>query len=413
MKVKYLPAFIFFFLMTTVKLSAQVIIKAPTEQDPTGVVFYGNVSVGTYFQTNDAAMFREGVSPMFPKRGATLNHLSFGVYQTSIASILGIKGGGLNLGPLKALFYLELDFVGRGGSTATLGAKTGETSLLRIRHSYLKLNYNHWNLSLGQTWNLFFTSKALILPKIRNAYVFTPHMPHSREHQIKIDFDLLKNVHLAVSLGGLAYQYAYGDAGGSGFAQYGSHVKAGGDINAALEFINIGPLTVHSALHIDRQKLGNWIPNMTGEKRLTCLAYNLTGLLNIKYLRLLGGYNAGEGGQDFLWFNSGVGVKEGGDSNQAEDYEGKFGANFWISADCEVGPFTTAAFYGQYLNQDFHPKAFDDLRTIIGTISYAPTSKLSTGLEVIYQYAHFLSTETADEENGNYLRFGIDLGYSF
>jgi hypothetical protein len=85
--------------------------------------------------------------------------------------------------------FIEADF---------LGAAPNYDNNLRLRHAYIKMNYNNFTFTVGQTWHPMFIPGYC--PKTVNANVGVPMHPLNRNPQIRVNYKINSQVDIMVAL---------------------------------------------------------------------------------------------------------------------------------------------------------------------------------------------------------------------
>jgi len=85
--------------------------------------------------------------------------------------------------------FIEADF---------LGAAPNYDNNLRLRHAYIKMNYNNFTFTAGQTWHPLFI--PVYCPKTVNANVGSPMHPLNRNPQIRINYKINRQFDIMLAL---------------------------------------------------------------------------------------------------------------------------------------------------------------------------------------------------------------------
>ncbi|MGQ1947225.1 DcaP family trimeric outer membrane transporter [Geofilum sp. OHC36d9] len=90
---------------------------------------------------------------------------------------------------LTIMGYLEADFLGKAPNY---------DNNLRLRHAYIKLDYNNLTFTIGQTWHPLFI--PAYCPKTVNANVGSPMHPLNRNPQIRINYKINRGFDIMLAL---------------------------------------------------------------------------------------------------------------------------------------------------------------------------------------------------------------------
>lgn len=203
------------------------------QNDKVSYKLYGFVRAEGFFNTRANEDVCDGLHYMYPKdrkydaNGKDLNAIAddgFYSYNTRI----GIDLKGPDVGTAKLSAKIETDFAGNGSGS----------SILRIRHAYLKLNWDKGSsLLLGQTWHPFWGD---FVPQVMDLSVESPFQLLNRSPMIQ-------------------YQYRKNNFRLTGSAVFQSTMKSYGPNGASNEYMRKGkiPECVIGVDYIsDRFKIG-------------------------------------------------------------------------------------------------------------------------------------------------------------
>lgn len=170
--------------------------------------FYGRVRGDVFYNSRHNVESVEGTFYMYPMdvkpdaNGEDLNSVpNSGDF--IFCTRLGLDITGPQILNAKSSAKIETDFGGFSSAT------TSNFTILRIRHAYLKLDWKHSSLLMGQTWHPLFGD---VLPTIINLSTGCPFQPFSRSPQFQYNYKFSK-----FNLRGAAvFQNQYRSAGPKG-----------------------------------------------------------------------------------------------------------------------------------------------------------------------------------------------------
>lgn len=174
------------------------------KKEEKAIKLYGFIRNAVYTDTYrgvDAVQDQFYLLPLYIGTDANGDHLNqdFQTNMTAIASRLGTKISGPELFGAKSSALLEFDF---GGITSLY------PSLFRIRHAYMKLNWDNSMLLAGQTWHPFWGDASF--PHVGSLNTGAPFQPFNRSPQVRYDYNLNDNITL---LGAIVYENQYTSKG--------------------------------------------------------------------------------------------------------------------------------------------------------------------------------------------------------
>lgn len=182
-------------------------ISLQAQQEKIKVQLTGFVGVSAMYSTRESVTARNGNIYLWPKKieldqeGKDLN--ASGEFDIDAAySRVGVKV----LGPLvwgaKSEAYLEGDFLGKSGS---------RDLNLRLRHAFVKLQWERSHLLVGQSWHPLFLTENY--PTTVNLNAGAPFHALNRSPQIRFGYQLNQQIEL---LGYLLSQNDFADTGMEG-----------------------------------------------------------------------------------------------------------------------------------------------------------------------------------------------------
>ncbi len=170
---------------------------APTPVTPEkewDISLYGFVRTDYIWDTRKSATVREGHLNLYPldevldTNGKDINATGQSNF-LSVTSRLGVKAKGPNVWGAKTSAVLEGDFFGN-----VEGSSIG---LLRLRHSYVNLEWSKTSLTMGQTWYPTFIPE--VFPGVANFNTGILFNPFGWATQVKLKQMLSKEVSLALT----------------------------------------------------------------------------------------------------------------------------------------------------------------------------------------------------------------------
>jgi len=172
-------AFVLFFI-GLIPLSAQNAVTTPNANKPT-LTWCGFVKAEGMFDTRQIVEAREGYLLFYPRKivldkdGNDINaHASFNQY--AMTARITLKVAGPEVLGAKASALIEGDFT---------GASNLELNSFRLRHAYVKLQWNHASLLAGQYWQAINIPE--MIPYVLSLNTGAPFHPFSRQPQIRFD----------------------------------------------------------------------------------------------------------------------------------------------------------------------------------------------------------------------------------
>ena len=147
---------------------------------------------------------------------------------------------------------IETDFLGNPGSMPLV---------LRIRHAYIKLDWNKSSLLAGQTWHPFFGGKSY--PKVVNINTGAPFQPFNRSPQLTYTY----NAGAIKLLASAVYEFQYASTGPDGFTDQYSRNAVVPEMVLGVAFdknnINIGAMASYKTLNPRMLNDSNYISTQT------------------------------------------------------------------------------------------------------------------------------------------------------
>lgn len=390
---------VFLLIFFTISISAQEATQKLTYK------FYGFVRGDYYYDSRQSVASSEGLLFLYPKDkqydavGEDLNAVaSTGLFAFNTRP--GVEVSGLKVFDADVLARAEADFAGFGGSVSN-------STVLRIRLAYVKMQWKKAALTLGQDWHPFF---GPVIPGQISLSTGAPFQPFNRSPQARLDYKLGK-----VTLKGAAiYQFQFTSPGPEGKSNSYQRKAIIPELTAMIDYqyksinagagINLLTLKPRTSSVID-DKIYKVDENLSSlsytaylkyKQDLFSAAIKTTYGQNTVNMTMLGGYGIKSidqvtGKQKYTnfthsssWLNLSYGSKYLG--NILLGYTKNLGTK-----DALVENSTT---YGEGLN-------IKDLYRLSGTFSYN-IKHFSVGLEYEFSTANYGDTNSFDWEEGTY-----------
>jgi hypothetical protein len=165
---------------------AAVLAAAPAAASPQeakapafGITFSGFVKTDIFYDSRQSTSIREGHYFLFPK-----------------GPLLGPDGDDVNDRPQFHMLSIQTRLAGKIAGPDALGAKTSayieaeffgtsdsDLNGFRLRHGYLKLNWPHSELMIGQFWHPMFITESF--PDVVSFNTGAPFQPFNRSPQVR------------------------------------------------------------------------------------------------------------------------------------------------------------------------------------------------------------------------------------
>ncbi len=172
-----------------------IINTAQTDKPAVGISFSGFIKTDLIFDSRQTVSIREGHFLLYPQnenldlKGSDINAKSnFNIL--SIQTRLNAKITGPDAFDAKTSGVIEGEFFGTADS---------DVNGFRLRHAYLKLDWEKLSLLVGQTWHPMFITE--MFPGVVSFNTGVPFQPFSRNPQVKLTLteDNLKFILVAAS----------------------------------------------------------------------------------------------------------------------------------------------------------------------------------------------------------------------
>ncbi|MGC3977395.1 MAG: hypothetical protein QM751_03690 [Paludibacteraceae bacterium] len=166
---------------------------------------YGFIRNDFYYNSRQNMEALDGLFNIFPKpkengTAGKDNNATSNAEMLSVASRLGIDFTSLPLFGAKTSAKIECDFAGFSTNYY----------VIRLRQAYTKLNWEHTELLIGQTWHPLF---GTVFPTVSSLNTGAPFQPFNRSPQLKVKQSLLENFSLTAAA---TYQMQYMSQGPNG-----------------------------------------------------------------------------------------------------------------------------------------------------------------------------------------------------
>lgn len=180
-------------LSTSIFAQEQITEKTETAQQY-GIKFSGFVRSDIWIDSRKNISAREDIFTIAPlpenlDRNGVDNNANSSFNFSAITTRLRGKISGPDAFGAKTSGLIESDFS---------GATNGTINLFRLRHAYVKLNWEHSELLIGQYWHPMFVTEAF--PSVTSLNTGSPFNPFIRNPQVRFTYKLNKIKLIAVVL---------------------------------------------------------------------------------------------------------------------------------------------------------------------------------------------------------------------
>lgn len=284
-------------ILTILNLLLFSLLPVAAQRKDISYNLYGFVRAEGYFNTRANEDVCDGLHYLYPKdhnydsNGKDLNAISdngFYSYNTR----LGLDLRGPNLGSAKLSAKIETDFAGNSSGT----------SILRIRHAYLQLDWAKGSsLLLGQTWHPFWGD---FVPQVMDLSVGSPYQLLNRSPMIQYQYRK-QNFRLRGSAVFQSTMKSYGPNGNSN-----EYMRRGGvpelvldldyisdnlRLGASVEFLSLRPRTAsdfNDKIYKVSENVSSFSYELHGKytKDLFSIAAKTAIVSNMSHCMTLGGY---------------------------------------------------------------------------------------------------------------------------
>jgi hypothetical protein len=371
--------------------------QTKTDEKPseTKLQFYGYIKYEGIFDTHESTTSRYSDLYFYPvKKGEGTENTQLDML--SLNSRLGVKLTGMNALGANVLGVVEGDFFGTGESYK---------NMFRLRHAYMKLQWDKAALTMGQFWHPMFGPD--VFPRVLSFGAAAVYNPLNRAPQIRLDYNIIPDLRLTLAALEHGYHFSKGPEGLAERAQrnsakpdvqfqllYGQKTAFATGITAGYMWLE--PRESNPDGSINENQLGtynaNWFARFkTGPLTLqTKVSYGQ----NMSQFVMLGGY--------------GRLLEDIGTNNfnytPMKVYSAWFEAFYEINKPWQVGVF--AGISGNLgTEKEVDPtniyarsKNIKEVMRISPRISYS-VQKLKFGLEYLYDLAAYGEEGTQDEYN--------------
>jgi hypothetical protein len=176
-------------LLTVLSISFTTLV--PAQESATKAKLYGWVENDFFYNSRQNTEMVDGVIQLFPKP-VSLNSAGADINATpqaemlSVHSRLGVDITGTPMLGAKTSGKIEADFAGTGATFF----------MLRVRHAYMKLNWEKTELTLGQTWHPLF---GTVYPTTPSSNSGAPFQAFNRSPQLRVKESLTNTLSLTAA----------------------------------------------------------------------------------------------------------------------------------------------------------------------------------------------------------------------
>ncbi len=367
--------------------------------------FYGFVRGDYAFDTRQSVAPNEGLFFLYPKdklpdaNGKDLNAVAnSGFYAFNSRAGVDVTG---SLWDANLLAKIEADFAGFGGANAN-------STILRIRRAFIKMNWEKASLLVGQEWHPMFSN---VIPDVISLSAGAPFNVFNRSPQIRYDYKAGDFMLTGTALYQLQNTSA-GPEGKSNTYQRNANVPElylgigykNADFLAGvfMDYLTLKPRTQSTSADALTYKVDESLGSFSygayagyTHQLLSVSAKTILGQ-NLSDMSMLGGYgvtqkDAVTGEQEYTNFkhsSSWVNVSYG------KKYKGNLFAGYVKNLGTEKALLENSPVYGEGLSMN-------SLTRLVGTFSYN-LPKFSVGLEYEMTTANYGDSGTFNWEKGTY-----------
>lgn len=199
-------------LVLVLLLSSKHVVAQETSEEAQvpKVNFYGYVSYEAIFDTHESVFTRDGELYLFPKppqyhpETGELSNSNSQLEMLSLQSRVGARIAGSEVFGAKLSGLVEADF---------FATAEDYKHQLRIRHALMKLQWDKFQLTMGQYWHPMFTPE--VFPRVISFGAGAPFNPLNRSPQVRFDYQPLPSVKIV----GAALAHGYHSSVGPEDAQ--------------------------------------------------------------------------------------------------------------------------------------------------------------------------------------------------
>jgi hypothetical protein len=273
-------------------------ISAQGKSEPSntfGINFKGFVKTDVFYDTRQNVTIREGHFLLYPQ-----------------PELLDTNGADINGSPNLNMLSIQTRLTGLITAPDFLGAKTsgmvegaffghsdGDINGFRLRHAFLKLDWEKTSLLVGQFWHPIFTAE--VFPEVVSFNTGVPFEPFSRNPQIRIiqKFNLIELSFTAASqrdfpsTGPSGTSSVYLRNSGIPILNFNFKYKSGNNVaGVGVNFLSLQPRLVTEKKYKTNQKINSLSFVGFGKFVFDPLTIKLHGIYgeNLTDLTLLGGY---------------------------------------------------------------------------------------------------------------------------
>ncbi len=194
------------FLSTLIVAVISTVVLAQEEAKPFKVEIHGFVGVNAYLDTRQSATARNGNIYLFPKpanldaEGNDLNDKAYSDIDAAFSRFnIGISGP--DMFGAKSFAFIEGDFLGDKNPDH-------QDVNFRLRHAFIRLNWNKTSLLVGQYWHPLFITENFA--NTVNLSCGTPYHPLNRQPMVRFGYQLSDKIE---AIGFLMHQNDFLDKG--------------------------------------------------------------------------------------------------------------------------------------------------------------------------------------------------------
>jgi hypothetical protein len=182
-----------FLLAATLSVISISLIAQDTKPEKPSAKFYGYINWETIFDSHESATAREGELYLFPS-APTDDSENAQLEMLALQTRVGAKIDGGEVLGAKLSGVIEGDF---------FATSNDYRRQLRMRHAFIKLQWEKSSLLMGQYWHPMFGPD--VFPKVLQFGASVIYNPLNRAPQIRYDYNLIDN--FRITLAALAHGY--------------------------------------------------------------------------------------------------------------------------------------------------------------------------------------------------------------
>jgi hypothetical protein len=251
--------------------SFSALLFSQTDKQSFGITFSGFVKTDIFYDTRQSVIIREGHFLLYPQNespdinGNDINdNSSFNIL--SIQTRLNGKITGPDAIGAKTSGVIEGEFFGHSDT---------DINGFRLRHAFVKLDWEKTSLLVGQTWHPIFIAE--MFPGVVSFNTGSPFQPFSRNPQVRLTHSINKIKFIAVA----ASQRDFSSNGPNGFTSMYLRNSVVPNLNAQLQYSST---ELFAGVGIDYKQLTPRLvttKNIKTEKKISSLAF--TGFAKLSF----------------------------------------------------------------------------------------------------------------------------------